>query len=300
MNRHPLSAAFPSFSAGDLDSLVEDIRQFGQRESGLIFEGMVLDGWNRYQACERLGIEFNYLEFEYEFPDVRPENYVLSKNLHRRHMTDSQRAASVVAVSSWVPAGRPNNLAQRANLATNAELANRADVSERTISRAKVAHEAGLGAAVIAGDMTLRQAEEAVKAKRAPTIQDRQRSATHEKREVLEGSAPIATRPSSCVDTVEDSSTDDDDPFEEIERLQKRVSVLTNEIDALTATDQGAEIHKLTQLLINAEARIESFEEKLKALAWFGNKFAEMRRLLNVKTDRDVVAQVRLLKEVSK
>jgi len=53
LQRHPLSAAFPSFSAQDLAALVEDIRQFGQRESGLTLEGKILDGWNRYQACLR-------------------------------------------------------------------------------------------------------------------------------------------------------------------------------------------------------------------------------------------------------
>ncbi|NPT36232.1 hypothetical protein [Paraburkholderia xenovorans] len=262
MNRHPLSAAFPSFSEDDLAALVEDIRQFGQRESGLVFEGMVLDGWNRYQACVRLGIEFNYIEFEEEYPGIDPEDYVVSKNLHRRHMTDSQRAASVIAVSRWVPVGRPNNLAHRATLSTNAELAHRADVSERTISRAKVAHEAGLGPAVIAGEMTLRQAESAAKAQRAPTIREQNRAAATERREILDESAPTANKPSSRVDAGEDSSgepnawadltpptarTSSALEIVTVERLQDEIRELKDELDTQYSLvrDLSAEISVL-------------------------------------------------------
>ncbi|SAK88679.1 hypothetical protein AWB77_04810 [Caballeronia fortuita] len=165
--RHPLSAAFPTFAQEDLAALAEDIRQFGQRESGLMLDGMVLDGWNRYCACQLAGIEFNWIEFDDEHPDVDPVAFVLSKNLHRRHLTASQRAAAVVACAQWAPAGNPN-LAPGARLMTNSELAREADVSPRTISHAKAAHEAGLGDAVIAGAITLKQADAQIKAARKP------------------------------------------------------------------------------------------------------------------------------------
>jgi len=123
-------------------------------------------------------------------------------------MTESQRAAAVVAVSRWVPNGRPNNLAHRARLSTNAELAQRADVSERTISRAKVVHEAGLGDAVIAGEMTLRQAEESVKAQRLPTIREREASPSHEAvAKVAARTDAVAQMPPWRVGADEDSST---------------------------------------------------------------------------------------------
>jgi hypothetical protein len=297
--RHPLSAAFPSFSDDDLDALVDDVRAFGQRESGLLLDGMILDGWNRYQACVRLGIEFNYLEFDDEYPGVDPEDYVISKNLHRRHMTESQRAASVVAVSCWIPNGRPNNLAHRASLSTNADLAQRADVSERTISRAKVAHEAGLGGAVIAGEMTLRQAESAAKAQRAPTIREQKAGPAHEAAaELAARTDAVAAKPSLRIDGIEESSQDsDDDLIAELQALQRRISVLSAEIDSLTTTDHGAEIHKLTQLLLNADDKIARFEERMNDLKQFGAKFDALRKLLNVKSNRDVVGAVRKLVE---
>jgi hypothetical protein len=211
-------------------------------------------------------------------------------------MTASQRAASIVALSQWAPAGNPN-LAPGARLPTNAELAREADVSARTISQAKAAHEAGLGEAVIAGEMSLKEAEAQIKVSRSPTIREQQATAHETAAEVAARTDAVAAQPSPRVDAVEQSSQgDDDELIAELQSLQRRVSVLSAEIDSLTATDYGAEIHKLTQLLINAEARIQSFEEKLKALKWFGSKFAELRKLLNVKYDRDVITAVKLLK----
>jgi hypothetical protein len=293
-----LSAAFPSFSDDDLTALVEDIQQFGQRETGLMLDGMILDGWNRYQACVRLGIEFNYLEFEDEFPSTDPRAYVKSKNYHRRHMTASQRAASIVALSQWAPPGKPN-VAPGATLATNAELAREADVSPRTIRQAKAAHEAGLGGAVIAGEMSLKEADAQIKASRARTIPEQEAALVHETAaELAARTDAVATKPSLRVDAAEESSqAADDDLISELQALQRRVSVLSAEIDLLTATDHGAEIHKLTQLLLNADDKIARFEERMNDLKQFGAKFDALRKLLNVKSNRDVVGAVRKLVE---
>jgi len=247
-----------------------------------LLDGMVLDGWNRYQACERLGIDFNYLEFEYEFPDLSPEDYVLSKNLHRRHMTDSQRAASVVAVSRWVPNGRPNNLAQRASFSTNAELAQRADVSERTISRAKVAHEAGLGDAVIAGEMTLRQAEEAAKPKRAQKADVEHESAG----ELAARTDAIAKKPTSRVDPVEDSSkvapSQLDVVISECAELRSQLSdvaTTARELEAEVEAYRAGERGEGEKQLVEANKRIAKLESEIRRLEairddWM-NKHAE-------------------------
>jgi hypothetical protein len=258
---------------------------------------MILDGWNRYQACVRLGIEFNYLEFEDEFPGMDPRAYVKSKNYHRRHMTASQRAASIVALSQWAPAGNPN-VAPGATLPTNADLAREADVSPRTIRQAKAAHEAGLGGAVISGEISLKQADAQIKASRAPTIREKAAPAHEAAAELAARTDAIAAKPSSRIDGIEESSqVSDDDLIAELQALQRRISVLSAEIDSLTTTDHGAEIHKLTQLLLNADDKIARFEERMKDLTQFGAKFDTLRKLLGVKSNRDVVGAVRKLVE---
>lgn len=171
MKQHPLSAAFPAMPADELTALADDIRENGQREPGVIFEGRILDGWHRFQACQKAGIPFK----SFPLPSGRdPLALVLSRNLHRRHLTGSQRAAAVVACSEWRERGKPNS-APGAELGT-AEMAKAADVGTRTIEHAKEAHKAGLGNAVRDGELSAKKAAEQANPKPKPepvrTVED--------------------------------------------------------------------------------------------------------------------------------
>ena len=84
--------------------------------------------------------------------------FVLSANLHRRHLTESQRAAAVVMCSEWAENGRPSEKGcTRAGL-TSSQMAETAQVSERTIVNAKRGVEAGLGEAIKDGKISARAA----------------------------------------------------------------------------------------------------------------------------------------------
>ncbi|MCW5879703.1 MAG: hypothetical protein KIS91_02030 [Anaerolineae bacterium] len=158
LTQHPLSAAFPAMSDDEFDSLAEDIRRNGQREAGITYQGAVLDGWHRYRACVQAGIGFQAREFDGEDPVA----FVLSRNLHRRHLTASQRAAAVVRCSEWREVGRPGNCAPGAQLTADA-MADTAHVSRRTIVQAKAAQQAGLGDALVEGKVSAKQAAELAK-----------------------------------------------------------------------------------------------------------------------------------------
>lgn len=162
MKQHPLSAAFPAMSADDFAALVEDIRANGQREPVIVFEGMVLDGWHRYSACVQLGIKAQQFTFA-EGKD--PVAFVLSQNLHRRHLTGSQRAAAVVACTEWAPRGRPGKPEPGSGLTRDADMAKVAGTSDRTIRDAKVAHKAGLTDAVKDGALTAKEAARVARGK---------------------------------------------------------------------------------------------------------------------------------------
>jgi len=163
MKQHPLSAAFPAMSADDFAALVEDIKTNGQREPVMVHEGMVLDGWHRYRACLQLGVKPQ----QFTFPAEKdPVAFVLSHNLHRRHLTPSQRAAAVVACADWAPKGRPGK-AEMVSGFREKELAKAAGTSDRTIRDAKVAHKAGLGEAVKEGALTAHEAAAVARGKPA-------------------------------------------------------------------------------------------------------------------------------------
>lgn len=86
---HDAADIFPLMEDAELQALADDIEQHGQQEPCIIWEDRVIDGRNRYLACQRLGIEPTLMELP-ECPD--PITYVVSANLHRRHLSPTQRA----------------------------------------------------------------------------------------------------------------------------------------------------------------------------------------------------------------
>jgi hypothetical protein len=94
MKHHPISELFPMMDAAEYEALREDIRRFGLREPVVFYEGAVLDGRNRLRACLELGVSPETRIWDGDGSAVA---FVISKNLHRRHLTSSQRAACAVS-----------------------------------------------------------------------------------------------------------------------------------------------------------------------------------------------------------
>lgn len=89
---HPDAERFPLLTAAEFDKLVSDIKEHGLREPGwLDRDGRILDGRNRDAACRQLGIEMRWKTYEGE-PGTELA-FILSLNLHRRHLSEDQRAA---------------------------------------------------------------------------------------------------------------------------------------------------------------------------------------------------------------
>ncbi len=86
---HPYSDLFPLMEGEELNKLVGDIRQHGLLEPITLYAGKILDGRNRYRACQRLKIQPATKDYDGDTPVA----FVIAKNLHRRHLTQSQLAA---------------------------------------------------------------------------------------------------------------------------------------------------------------------------------------------------------------
>jgi ParB-like chromosome segregation protein Spo0J len=86
---HKLSNIFPLLEGEKLLAFKKDIQENGQREPIALYNGQILDGRNRYKACKGLGIEPKFIRLP---PDTDPVKYIVSANLHRRHLKESQRA----------------------------------------------------------------------------------------------------------------------------------------------------------------------------------------------------------------
>ena len=164
MKQHPLSAAFPLPTPAEFDALKNDIAAVGQRHPIMIFDGMVLDGWTRYRA--KLELEQEPIFALYSGND--PAGYVLSSNLHRRHLSASQRASAIVACNEWRNEGRAQLRTGTELPQTAAQMAETAQVSPRTVENAKAAQSAGFGELVRDGKIEAKPAAEL--ARKAPEI----------------------------------------------------------------------------------------------------------------------------------
>jgi len=87
---HPYCLLFPKAPEAILNDMSDDIVEHGLKEDIIIFEGRILDGRNRQIACEMANVEARYIEYDVD-KDGDPLQYVISKNLHRRHLNESQR-----------------------------------------------------------------------------------------------------------------------------------------------------------------------------------------------------------------
>lgn len=137
---HDYANLFPMLDAAGQDALRADVQQHGVREPVIQFEGRILDGRNRYMAARDLGLDFPVAEFDGTPAEALA--YVLSINLHRRHLTESQRAA-VAAKLANMKRGGDRKSDQTANLqddrapVTQAQAAQMLNVSERSVATAK-------------------------------------------------------------------------------------------------------------------------------------------------------------------
>ena len=89
---HPLADMFPLMEGEEFDGLVADIDAHGQREPIILYEGMILDGRNRYRACREIALSPWTAKFEHiASTNDNAEAYVISKNIHRRHLTTEKK-----------------------------------------------------------------------------------------------------------------------------------------------------------------------------------------------------------------
>jgi ParB-like chromosome segregation protein Spo0J len=86
---HPAATLFPMLHGAPLGELAADIERNGLREPIVVYQGLLLDGRNRLRGCELAGVEPRFVEWDGQGSLI---GFVLSRNLHRRHLNESQRA----------------------------------------------------------------------------------------------------------------------------------------------------------------------------------------------------------------
>ena len=73
--------------------LARDIKRQGQLEPIILHEGLILDDRNCYRACQLAGVNPRTGDFSTLSTERSPEEFVVSRNLRRRHLSVGQKAA---------------------------------------------------------------------------------------------------------------------------------------------------------------------------------------------------------------
>jgi N6-adenosine-specific RNA methylase IME4 len=128
---HPLADLFPMLPDKEIHEMADDIVTFGQRVPIVILDGMVLDGRNRLAACRFAQVEPIFADYDGD----DPLNFVLSHNLHRRHLTESQRAM-VAAQIVDLEQGMNRHTVPADGMSTS-RAAQRLSISERAVRAAR-------------------------------------------------------------------------------------------------------------------------------------------------------------------
>jgi ParB-like chromosome segregation protein Spo0J len=127
---HPLADIFPLMEGAEFEQLVADIKANGLREKIDLYQGKIVDGRNRYRALQRLGIDPSAEPSKYfrkaiyahavggeiapheQNNDDRVRAYVISRNIHRRHLTPEQKQDLLIELVKASPEKSDRTLAK--------------------------------------------------------------------------------------------------------------------------------------------------------------------------------------------
>lgn len=249
---HPLCTLFPRLNGAEFEALKEDIKTNGLRQPIVIHEGMILDGGNRYRACIEVGIEPVFIDHTGDISNITA--FVLSANLHRRHMTPGQQAAIVASAQDWSKAyerggDRKSDQSATLHFDTVERRAAESGASLRTQKMADkvVKADPELAKKVAHGEITLPKAIKSISPKK-------------EKQElkVVESDFQEEFDYDPEQDRINELSSTINDLQEENEKLRSALAI--NQIP------EGLEIEDADTIIDTLRARVKQLEIEVKAI----------------------------------
>jgi N6-adenosine-specific RNA methylase IME4 len=170
---HALADLFPLLEGDELDALAADIKTRGLLHPIVLYEEKILDGRNRWNACRAAKVEPRTETYR----GKDPVGYVISANLHRRHLNESQRAMVADKLATMGRGGDRRSEDFKGSidpLKTQEEAASLLNVSVPSVKRARIVRESGIPALAVAVDQGKVKVSDAASVARLPAkVQER-------------------------------------------------------------------------------------------------------------------------------
>jgi outer membrane murein-binding lipoprotein Lpp len=273
-------------SAEEYKALCDSIADLGVQNPITLFEGMVLDGWHRYQAAQSLAMDFKTQELA---DWVDPTDFVIAQNKVRRHITQSQLAMAATAAYTWRSLGVNQHSEKRVvsgepPAKTNAEVAAIAGVGVSSIKRAKVVQSQAIpevNEAVKRGEVGLKKA-----ASIAKLPKEEQAEALHKPMpKPAPKPAPEPEREQEPAPEQEPEYSELDAARDQISDLQRDLVVaLMGNVPEDQKTQAASKIDELNAEIKSLSAQLDAVTKSLEAYmnenAAMKNQMAAQRREL--------------------
>ncbi len=152
MDIHPAAEVYPKMGADELALLAADIKANGQQEKIKLLEGKILDGRNRWDACQLAGVAPRSEDIATFEPLATAHSY----NRSRRHLTPSQRAMVAANELEYLKK-HPGEKGLNYNRVVHEQ-----QISERSVARAQRVKAKGtkkLRKKVEKGEISVREAD---------------------------------------------------------------------------------------------------------------------------------------------
>lgn len=163
---HEVSNLFPLMEGTEFEDLKADIAQNGLLEAIWLHpDGSIIDGRNRHRACLETGIKLGFRTWNGQGSLV---SFVVSMNLHRRHLTYDQRVGIALKLEPAFAEEARKRQGARTDLAANSQqsfaraaeqAAKQVDVGARAVYEMKAAQreDPDLADKLITGETTVRE-----------------------------------------------------------------------------------------------------------------------------------------------
>ena len=281
MNLHSLCTIFPKLDQLAFEALRSDIQTNGLRNPIVVKNGEVIDGQNRLQACNDLGITPRFEE--YAGDDL--VEFVLAQNLHRRHLSAGQAATIVALAQDW-SAAHPSGKISKSNKINDLD-----DNSKLAILPTK-------------GKPLDTQADRADKSGASKRTQGSADKLVKENPELAKKVASGEMTLNAAIKEIEpQKEVSEEDSFDVVHAYEQEVAEnqrLNGVIEALTSDDKDRSIISMSERVKGLEGRLNQAlateAEAIKQSKFYAKMLISIRTVLGVDNNNEILVRIKQLK----